>query len=311
MDVAPVAPPDELARSAFARYGFFQSFAACGAAATAIVNPRLCDDRGAPLGQVGYLACPDDLETASALLDTVEGWLRARGCRSVLGPMNGGAHRPHRVLMTGFDRAPFVAEPRNPAHVPRLLERRGYRVLREWSSFELPLSDLRALLDHRGFHRAADRAARRYRIDPLPAHDLGSCVERLHPLLDRVWAGHVGYASIDRDELAEALGPVLSLMSDRTIGLVAEKDGPDVGTAFMLRDPARPTTMVLHTLAFVPGARRHGAPFLIVDRGFDLLERDGITDVIVALVADDFPLFGRIAAPTRSYALYGKALTRS
>src|SRR5262245_24849914 len=86
---------------AFGRYGRIQMFGCenegrlVGRIA-AIVNPKLIDAAGHPVGQVGYFESIDDAQVASILFDGAFAWLRAAGARQVLGPMNGGPHRTHR-----------------------------------------------------------------------------------------------------------------------------------------------------------------------------------------------------------------------
>src|SRR5262245_37511098 len=107
--------------SAFSRYGRFELFL-CEAEGrlagriAALVNPRLLDSGGHVLGQLGYFESVDEPDVASALIGAGLDWLRTQQVAQVMGPMNGGAHRTHRFLTRGFDRAPFLFEPRNPPY---------------------------------------------------------------------------------------------------------------------------------------------------------------------------------------------------
>src|SRR5439155_22233201 len=90
------------------------------------------------------------------------------------------------------------------------------------------------------------RAAERSRGDPSlvgerldAVRDPAGVLARIHPLLDAAWAGHVGYAPIDADELAETFGGLLAIMDERCAGLVRRADGPDLGFAFMYPDYVR------------------------------------------------------------------------
>src|SRR5688572_12813091 len=116
--------------SAFSRYGRTRLFLCeeggrVAGRIAAIVNPKLVDRNGSLLGQLGYFECIDDTAVAESLIGAGIEWLKSAGVREVIGPMNGGAHRSHRFLTRGFDREPFLFEPRNPRYYPRLFEQCG------------------------------------------------------------------------------------------------------------------------------------------------------------------------------------------
>lgn len=284
----------------------------------ALVDPRL------PFGQLGYFEAATE-EAARSLIAAGLEWLRARGAKQAVGPMNGGAHRLHRFLVEGFERPPFLFEPRNPPEYPRWWEAQGFARIASWSSYEAPrawFASLRSLIEA-GVARAARTG---HRIDPLEG--VGS-MPRIHALLDAVWSGHVGYASLSAEEFAAAFAGPLALMSRRTLGVTVDGKGRDVGCAFMypdwvdevraLRGDAAgwaswvgtkplPRRMVMHTVAFRPEARRTGAPFLLLDLGLQHLVEDAFEECIFALVTDEWRVFLRALQPTRVHALYGRPL---
>jgi hypothetical protein len=285
----------------------------------ALLHPQL------PFGQLGYFEAATE-DAARSLIAAGLEWLRGRGVKQAVGPMNGAAHRLHRFLVGGFERKPFLFEPRNPPEHPRWFESAGFAPVAKWWTYEAPrpwIEELRALLAP-GVLRAKRTG---HEIVPLEGPE---AVPRIHALLDSVWKGHVGYASLDREEFVEVFAGVLALMSKRTLGTVADASGHDLGCAFMYPDwvgevralagdasgwgrwlggarPA-PRRMVLHTVAFAEKARRSGAPFMILDLGLQHLLEDGYDELVVALVTEDWKLFARSLEPTRTYALYGRAL---
>lgn len=283
----------------------------------ALVDVRL------PFGQLGYFEAATE-DAARGLIAAGLEWLRARGVKQVVGPMNGGAHRLHRFQVTGFERPPFLFEPRNPPEHPRWFEASGFAPVKTWWTYEAPrpwFESLRQVLAP-GVERAV-RAGQR--IVPLEG---AAALPRIHALLDAVWAGHVGYASLSHEEFVEAFAGALALMSNRTLGTVADSKGEDLGCAFMypdwvdevrsLRGDASgwgrwlggakpvPRRMIMHTVAFKPGARRSGAPFVILDIGLQHMLEDGFEELVIALVTEEWKLFARALEPTRSYALFGR-----
>lgn len=282
----------------------------------AIHNPRLPE-----VGQIGYFASVDEPAVLESMLALATPWLAARGARRLVGPMNGGAHRPHRLLVRGFEREPFLFEPRNPPYYPRLFESVGFRPVHRWSSYEFAPERIAALRERLG--PATSRAARGHSVVPFALED-PDVLRRLHRLLDRVWAGHVGYAPLDLDEFVACYGGVLDLVPPGYLGVIANARGDDVAIGLSYEDRAaevralagdvrgwgswkgapRARRLVLHTMAAVPEERGAGTGLLIVDHAARLLLRDGYEEVVVALVTESLPLFARFAAPTREYVLY-------
>jgi hypothetical protein len=283
----------------------------------ALVHPAL------PFGQLGYFEAANE-EAARSLIDAASAWLRARGLSRAVGPMNGGAHRLHRFLVSGFERAPFLFEPRNPPEYPRWFESAGFTRAHTWWTYEAPrawVERIRKLLEP-GVVRAVKTG---HRAVPLVGE---AGIDRLHALLDLCWKGHVGYASLDAAELREVFAGAFALMNERSVGVVHDAAGRDQGFSFMFPDwvdEARalqgdasgwgrwlakplPKRVICHTIAFKPEARRTGAPFLIADHGMEHLLQDGYEEVVFALVTEEWRLLGRALEATREYALYERSI---
>ncbi len=323
-------------KDAFGAYGRMRLFLCTSdgedvGRAAAIVNPRLHGLAGAPVGQIGYFECIDDLAAAGVLFEEASAWLHEEGAEKVWGPMNGGAHRLHRSLVDGFDRAPFLFEPRNPPHHPRLWHAHGFRVIHRWSTYEATLPQLKkGLFEELGMERAMKRVGKRFEISAPLMGDRATTLPRLHALLDAFWEGHVGYAPLSLEEFGEAFGGALAVMPDWCLGISVESaTKKDAACAFMYPDwieEARaldgdasgwgrwmsgptPRRIVLHTLAAVEEARRAGAAHFILYNSFPYLERAGITAATIAMVTEEMRIFDRVASPTRRYALFGKVIT--
>ena len=316
-------------RSVFSRYGRFQLFLceADGRIAgriAALVNPRLLDSSGHALGQLGYFECVDDPAIASALIGAGIDWLQAQQVQQVIAPMNGGAHRAHRFLTRGFDRAPFLFEPRNPPYYPALFEQCGFEPISRWFSYDL--SRQQAADRVQKLDRVLARRPAPGRIEELETGQAPDTIVRLHRLLDRCWSGHMGYASIELDEFAEVFAGALAIMGPGHVSVFAE-DGEDVGFAFVYPDYAeemraldghaagwggwlgksRATRIVVSTSALVPEARRSSTAMAQVAWGLQHAIVGGFNDVVVALVVEGW--LSRIGEQTREYALYARTLT--
>jgi len=319
---------------AFGRYGRMQLFC-CEADGhlvgrlAAIINSRLVDGGGHPVGQIGYFESIDDTAVAQALFDAAFAWLRAAGARQVWGPMNGGPHRQHRVMTSGFDREPFLFEPRNPAHYPRLFLSAGFSPRATWYSIDTSSEHLREALARQPMLRVRRETARRYEVERVDVADAATVLRRLHALLDAMWTGHLAYTSLDLAEFAELFAPALSLMTNGDLHIGVDRASRrDVGCAFSypdyaaevraldgeaaswggwLREGRRPPRLVLHTIGAAPEVRRTGLASALMRAAFEHCVAE-YEEGVLAVIVEELGALQKIGPPTRHYALFARVL---
>jgi hypothetical protein len=289
----------------------------------AIVNPRLLDPDGAVVGQLGYFECIDEIAVAQGLFDAGLSWLREQGVRRVLAPMNGGAHRMHRLMTRGFERDAFFLEPRNPPYYPRLFEACGLRAKHRWFTYELGPEDLQRVGS--AMRAYARRMPTSYVLVSLDPRDPVALLARIHPILDAMWRGREGYTSFDLAEFTECMSGLLSLMQHGDTAVMHDtQSGTDVGCGLMYPDYAAQIRalqgnasswgtwlgqtaarrLVLHTVAMSEEGRWTGAAADLVREGIDRICAAGNDSFLIALVTEAWPLFNRFSAPSREYTLY-------
>lgn len=290
----------------------------------ALVHPGLVDAQGRPVGQVGFYECGDDSAAAAALLEAALGWLRARGCSRAVGPMNGGAHRAHRLLVAGFASDPYLFEPRTPPRYVAHFEAAGFAPIFRWASHEPDRAAVAARAQR--LERVAGRSG--LRLVPVVSRDPSEVLPRLHPLLDRAWAGYPGYVPFSIGELAMLFGPLLCILPPEHLYLVQDARGRDVGFGYMLPDwidevralrgdpsgwgswTARPLPkrVVMHTIALAPEARHGAAAGGLAALGCRIALEAGYERFLMALSREDFRAHVRHLPATRAYALYGRGI---
>ena len=283
----------------------------------ASLNPRLVDRTGAVIGQVGYFECVNDAGVAGALIEAGIAWLRAQGAGEIIGPMNGGAHRTHRLMTRGFDHEPFLFEPRNPPYYPALFEGCGFTPINRWFGYEFDRAHAGALADR--FDRVLARKPPPGEIVSVPIDRLDEIIVRVHRLLDICWEGHVGYAPLDLDEFAEVFRGALSIMQTGNVNILVQ-DGRDVGFTLIFPDyadevralggdasgwgrwlgVARPDRFVLHTEALAPSVRASSAAMAMITAAIRQALAGGYQRIVVALAVEGF--ISRIGEQTREYA---------
>lgn len=88
-------------------------------------------------GWFGFFDVVDDATVAGELLDAARGWLDARGCRSMSGPVSFTADIEDGVQIDGFGAAGVTGRQWHPPHYAELLERHGLRAEREMRSWRI------------------------------------------------------------------------------------------------------------------------------------------------------------------------------
>ena len=149
-----------------------------------IVNPRLRDAAGVPYGQVGWFEALG-ADPAKRMLDDACEWLRVRGCRTVLGPMNGSTWHAYRFVVAPGEEESFLTEPTNPPEYPAWMEAAGFT--RIDSAYTSSVQDnVRAEKELAAVRRAAEEKG--YRVVPVDLSDLGNLADTFNKVL-----GNVGY----------------------------------------------------------------------------------------------------------------------
>jgi hypothetical protein len=319
---------------AFGRYGRMRLFGCesdgrLAGRVAAIVNPRLVESSGRPVGQVGYFEAINDSRVSSALFAAAFEWLRAEGAQQVWGPMNGGPHRTHRLITEGFDCRPFLFEPRNPPYYPQLFAAAGFSPQHTWFSIDVSSDQLRQALNGLPMLQVRKATHQRFAVERVDLADHPAVLQRLYALLDAMWTGHVGYTSLDFGEFVEVFAPALSLMTDGDMHIAIDRDtGGDVGCVFSypdysadvralngdstawgrwLQGGARPRRLVFHTVGLAPGARRTGLVSALVRAAFEHCIEE-YEEGVMAILVDDLTALQRVAPATRWYTLFGRPL---
>ncbi|MEW6264727.1 MAG: acyl-CoA N-acyltransferase [Thermodesulfobacteriota bacterium] len=98
------------------------------------------------VGSWGFFECEDSVETAAALLETAETWVRRQGMNYFRGPLNPSINHEIGLLIEGFDQPPTYGFTHNPPYYADLISACGlakdkdvlaYRFTRESKFSEL------------------------------------------------------------------------------------------------------------------------------------------------------------------------------
>lgn len=197
-----------------------------------IVNPRLRDAAGVPYGQVGWFEALG-ADPAKRMLDDACEWLRVRGCRTVLGPMNGSTWHAYRFVVAPGEEESFLTEPTNPPEYPAWMEAAGFT--RIDSAYTSSVQDnVRAEKELAAVRRAAEEKG--YRVVPVDLSDLGKVFQTIYEISAVVFKGNPFYSEIGFEEFFALYDGIERLVDPRLLNWLLDPGGKIAGFGFGFPD---------------------------------------------------------------------------
>lgn len=239
-------PPIDLERRAFLNrnkhpfflHGAAQAFTAwrdgeCAGRILVADDPRFNEVHGAKTGTFGLFESIDDPAVAGALLDTGADWLRQRGLKTVLGPIDYSTNYPCGLLVEGFGTTPSLLLNYNPAYYGALLEAWGLRKAKDLYSYWF--NTYQAIPER--WLRLAERARRRSRVTirPVDVRDFDAELGRIEAIYNGAWEKNWGAVPMTHAEF-EHLGKEVKPLLLEGLVLIAEVDQKPVGFSLTLPD---------------------------------------------------------------------------
>ena len=265
----------------------------------AIVNPRLVDDAGRPIGLLGFFESLDDEPASRAVLDAGVRWLRAQGATIVRGPVAFSTWNDYRFT-EGPSTSPgwFQGEPLHPESYPRLWGLAGFAVATRYGSYWL--GDLEAVRA-----RFAGKIARARNAGVVVRSVSEADLPSLYQLALAGFRGAYMYSPIEPDEFASLY------TADRAADVagtsfIATLDGRSVGFVYnyVAALPDGPAGIV-KTIVVAPEARALGVYHDLLATSLGAFLERGVTRAIGALMhADGDPSLMGWCRPEMTFKQY-------
>jgi len=190
------------------------------------LNPQTAEG----IGNFGMIAAEDDPAIFAALFRTAEDWLRERGCRAALGPVNLSTNEEVGLLVEGADTPPMFMMSHDTPYAAARIEEQGYGRAKDIFAFicsvndDLPAPILRRI-------RKGPPEGVTLRMLDMSRFDAE--VDTLTGILNDAWSGNWGFTPTTEAE-TKALASTLKLLIDRRLTWFAEMDGETVGFMILL-----------------------------------------------------------------------------
>ncbi len=189
---------------------------------------------GSDYGFFGMYEAVDDDEVAGALFEAARGWIRARGRKRLMGPINLSTNHDMGLLIDGFEHPPTLQIPYNPRYYVRHFE----------EVFGLPkVKDLLAWwIDTRldpdpKVERIAEKVRKKEGIvvRPIDLSDFDAEVRRIKEIYNSAWEKNWGFVPFTDEEFAHVAKDMKSFAKEDLI-LIAEVEGEPVAFTMSLPD---------------------------------------------------------------------------
>ncbi len=300
----------------------------------AIEDPRYNEFHGTKVGHFGLFECIDDQEVAQALFDAAAAWLKARGLVEMDGPIDYSSNYQLGLLVEGYDQDPFVMMPYNPRWYEQLIERAGFRKVKDLWGFGL---DVMGRDPDPKFARVADKIREKHGIVVRPADlkHFDEEVARIKRVYNAAWEknwGFVPFTDAEFDHLAKDMKAIVK----PDLILLAEVAGEPVGFAMTLPDANQvlkhlggrlfPTGLFkalyygnkidrarLVTLGIVEGYRKRGLDAILTLETLRAGRRNGVRQGEISWTLEDNHLINRAiesfgGVRNKVYRVYGRPL---
>lgn len=201
----------------------------------AIDNAHYNEFHDAEVGFFGLFECVDSPIVARALLAAATGWLRRRGLKQLIGPVNLSTNHDCGLLIEGFDVPPAMMMPYNFPYYVGLLDACGLKKAKDLWTYELSTS--LAIPEELVTQAERLRAQRKITVRPLTSRDLSDGKRKMKSvydaMLERIW-GRVPMTDEEFDHISSRVKPLILLRPD--LSFIAEMDGEPVAFSCTLPD---------------------------------------------------------------------------
>ena len=266
---------------------------------------------GKPVGALGHYAATDSA-AGRAVIRQALARLRAQGCSTAVGPMNGNTWRSYRFVVERGTAQPFFLEPTNPDSWPDHFTECGFAPL-SWYVSEINFDIAQRQPELGSLRQKINRLG--VNIAPIDVQDFANDLDGIYDVVCESFRNSFLYTPLDRDMYRAIYAPLLQKVDPRLM-LVAKHEGRVVGFVFAPPDYLQQTsdidTIVIKTFAILPDERYSGLGRVLIVNMLQNALKMGYTTAISAMMHTENrsqKISSDCAGPMRRYALFAKSLT--
>lgn len=184
-----------------------------------IVNHRHNAAQGIRNGRFCYLECPDDQETAHALLSYIEKWAMNRGMEKLVGPYGFSDQDPEGFIIEGQEYPATIACYYNDDYLVDLVENEGYTKEVDYVVYQVPVPE-----EIPGFYRRIyERSLRsgEFRIREFTRRrQIKPYIHSVFKLMNETYSHLYGFVPLEPKEMDDLTRRYLPVLDPRFIKIV-------------------------------------------------------------------------------------------
>ena len=181
-------------------------------------------------GFFGFFESEDEPETARALLDAAEDWLRARDMEAVRGPLSFSINQEVGLLIDGFGMPPMIMTPHARPYYGPLIEKAGFHKVKDLYAWRYDTETVPPKA-----RRAVDELRQRPDIT-IRTGDIRRFDEEIATILEvfnSTWSDNWGFVPVTPAE-ASHLGQEMRQIADTNLVIIVEVQGETAGVVLAL-----------------------------------------------------------------------------
>jgi GNAT superfamily N-acetyltransferase len=186
-------------------------------------------------GMFGFLELEDDAEVLDGLLAAAEGWLRARGCERMVGPMDFQMNDESGILVEGYEREPMIRQPWQPPYYRERCEAAGLVKAMDLFMWQLYITDRDKVLPILPELAEKARTEHGVTIRKMSRRHLRRELDAFAVIYNAAWSENWGFVPYSKEDL-DGYALDLQFVYARDWFMVAEKDGEAIAMALTFPD---------------------------------------------------------------------------
>jgi len=189
---------------------------------SAHINRRHDEYYGTETGFWGFFEAVQDQQVAHALFEAAADWLRQRGRRRLVGPLNFSIYDEMGLLVDGFDSIPAMFQTHNPPYYLELITSWGFAKTMDWVALKLTNRNV----DIPAMERRLEDilAKQKVTLAPYNPQELARRSEEVFHLFNEAWSVNWGHVPLTRHQFDHLLHDVKPLLRPELVHMLLDGD---------------------------------------------------------------------------------------
>jgi len=189
---------------------------------SAHINRRHDEFHGADTGFWGFFEAVPDQAVADALFEAAAAWVRHRGRRRLVGPLNFSVYDEIGLLVEGFDSIPAMFQTHNPPYYEDLVTSWGFRKTMDWLALKLTIRNI----DLPAMEQRLAEILAKEKVTMVPYNPpvLARRAEDVFHLFNEAWSVNWGHVPLSRRQFDYMLQEVKPLLRSELVQLLLDGD---------------------------------------------------------------------------------------